>query len=629
MNLWKSTYGTLMVSLGIIAISCSKSPVDDIDPPETKPSGTEITSIHSLNTEKGSLNSHVAEWQSSSVEMDFRSYNTIEHPSLSAIHAMYPRIKKLSNGSFLLIYQQGLNAHDVYYAKSNDLVSWHNSNEQLFAKTDMKQYNSNVNDRVLYSSADAIVLDNGDILAFASFRLNQGYRLNDLNNGIMMRRSSDNGNTWSDTTVIYRGTTWEPSALQLSSKEIHVYFTSSNPNTGDSGTALLRSTDMGQSWTHVGKIIRQAAGEASDGSGKTIYTDQMPVAVQLNGSERIAVAFESRFGRTGTAADRYHLGIAYSTGNWASGGLTGTQEGPSERQSNLFLDQAAPYLRQFHSGETLLTCNIDKVFNVRIGNADACEFGSPLPAFPGKGVWGSIEVINDHTFAGVFPETYTATIDGTNTNCARIQIARFVLNHRINAAAFTPQMAGNSKAWKDVSDALFIGSVSQAQAVFRFAYDNDYLYCLVERSDNNLSTSDGIELMFQSGDTSGQPFILKIMPDGATGSLVGDKEGIDIASTIAGTFNNMGDDSGYIIELAIPRDRITVVSDRILFNAVLYDNKGNDTFSGLTASNFHKWLPVELKEASQPPITDPDPQPGDDDSGVGPQWRNGQEMNPW
>ena len=131
----------------------------------------------------------------------------LEKPLLSAVNARYPRIKKLKDNTFLLIYQQGPSAHDVYYALSRNFITWQNADEQLFAKTDMKQYESDVDDRVLFS-ADAIVLDNGDILAFASFRLNKGYRLNPLNNGIMMRRSADNGKTWSATQIIYRGTTW-------------------------------------------------------------------------------------------------------------------------------------------------------------------------------------------------------------------------------------------------------------------------------------------------------------------------------------------------------------------------------------------------------------------------------------
>ena len=128
-----------------------------------------------------------------------------------------------------------------------------------------------------------------------------------------------------------------------------------------------------------------------------IFTDQMPVAIQLNGSERIAVAFESRFGRTGTSEDKYHLGLAYSNDNWAACPPAGDEDGPAERQNNIFLNQAAPYLRQFRSGETVLSCNISGVFNMRIGDAKAWSFSDPMPGFPGRGSWGSIEPVDDHT----------------------------------------------------------------------------------------------------------------------------------------------------------------------------------------------------------------------------------------
>ena len=482
MNLRHNISSLLLLALALSTAACSKPSADENPNPKPGTGGsdpvpvdTEITSIHDLNATQGYLNSHAPEWQSSSLEMDFRSFMKLEKPLLSAVNARYPRIKKLKDNTFLLIYQQGPSAHDVYYALSRNFITWQNADEQLFAKTDMKQYESDVDDRVLFTSADAIVLDNGDILAFASFRLNKGYRLNPLNNGIMMRRSADNGKTWSATQIIYRGTTWEPSALQLSSGEVHVYFTDANTTTGNSGTSLLRSTDRGATWTTVGKVIRQKAGTATDGSGTVIFTDQMPVAIQLNGSERIAVAFESRFGRTGTSEDKYHLGLAYSNDNWAAGPPAGDEDGPAERQNNLFLDQAAPYLRQFRSGETILSCNISSLFNMRIGDTKAWTFGEPMQGFPGKGSWGSIEIIDDHTLAGVFPEAFTQTIDGQETASARIQLAKFVLNHRINATQFTPALVGSSAHWKDVQDALFIGSVSQAQAVFRFAYDDDNL----------------------------------------------------------------------------------------------------------------------------------------------------------
>ena len=632
MNLRHRITGVCACALMLSLAACTKSSADDNPNPKPGsgvpdvPVDTEITSIHDLNADQGYLNSHTTDWQSSSVEMDFRSYTILRHQTpLSAINARYPRIKRLADGTYMLSYQQGAIAHSVYYARSNNFFIWTDGDEALFPSCPEKQYQSNTDDTSLHSSADAIVLANGDILAFTAFRLKNGYRLNNLNNGIKMRRSKDNGRTWSAPEIIYRGTTWEPSAVQLSSGEIHVYFTSADPNKGDSGTALLRSKDNGATWTHVGKVIRQNAGTATDGSGDPIYTDQMPVPIQLNGSEEIAVAFESRFGRNGTG-DKYHLGMAYSRDNWAAGGLTGTEEGPADRQNNLFLDQAAPYLRQFRSGETLLSCNISQRFNVRLGDARGREFGEPVQLYAERGVMGSVEIIDDHTFAGVFPAVFSVTEGDKTTDCANIMLAKFVLNHRINASRFTPEIVGSSHDWTEVQDALFIGSVSQAQAAFRFAYDDQNVYCLVERLDRALDAADGIDLMLQSGNATGDPLTLKIKPDAAAGTLVCDNAAVQCAATVLGTFDETENDRGYVAVLAIPRDKLTIAGDRILFNAVLHDAAGDDTFTGLTATNYEKWLPVELKEAAEPT---PEPEPGDGDNGRGPGWNNGDEINPW
>ena len=633
MNFSKLTTGLCILALALAPAACTKPSADEHPNPKPgtgevpEPVETDISSIHDLNTGEGYLNSHSAEWQNSSVEMDYRSY-TILRPQtpLAAINARYPRIKKLKDGSYMLSYQQGATAHSVYYARSNNFYIWTAGSEGLFPSCPQKQYDGRTDDTALHSSSDAIVLANGDILSFVSFRCKNGYRTDNRNNGIKMRRSTDNGKSWSTPEIIYRGTTWEPSAVQLASGEIHVYFTSADPNKGDSGTALLRSTDNGATWTHIGKVIREHAGTATDGSGDPIYTDQMPVPIQLNGSDEIAVAFEARFGRSGGSSDQYHLGMAYTNDNWAAGGLTGTDEGPADKQKNLFLNQAAPYLRQFRSGETLLSCNISQRFNVRLGDAKARTFGEPVQLYAERGVMGSVEIIDDHTFAGVFPAVFTQNIDGKDTDCANLMLAKFVLNHRINATQFTPSVIGSSNAWKEVQDALFIGSVSQAQAAFRFAYDDEKLYCLVERLDGNVTAQDGVELMIQSGNATGNPLVLKFTVDAEAGTLVCDNKAVASAATILGSVDNEDNDEGYVLEIAIPRTEINAVQDRILFNAVLHDDAGDDTFTGLTSTNYEKWLPVELKLPA-PPVEEPEP--GDDDNGRGPQWDNGEETNPW
>lgn len=103
--------------------------------------------------------------------------------------------------------------------------------------------------------------------------------------------------------------------------------------------------------------------------------------------------------------------------------------------------------------------------------------------------------------------------------------------------------------------------------------------------------------------------------------------GGDVRRDRARHLRRNGQRPGYVVELAIPRERINVAADRILFNAVLHDAAGDDTFTGLAAGNYDKWLPVELKLPAEP-VTEPEPG-ADDDNGRGPGWSNGEEVNPW
>ena len=137
--------------IAIASVSCTTSNADDNPNPrpgkdqgEEKPVTSDITSIYDLNQNKGYLNSHAATWQNSVLEMDYSSIVTLEQPKITPAYPMYPRIKKLANGSYLLIYQQNLSAHDVYYAKSMNLTSWTEGGSPLFEKTDMNQYESSV-----------------------------------------------------------------------------------------------------------------------------------------------------------------------------------------------------------------------------------------------------------------------------------------------------------------------------------------------------------------------------------------------------------------------------------------------------------------------------------------------------
>lgn len=574
----------------------------------------DVTPIDSLlyNT-KAITNGHADEWESSSLEMNYRKMITLESPAISAGNAYYPRIKKLPNNSYLLLYQQGQTAWNVYMATSTDLKNWTNISTPLFQQEAIT-LTDGTKDTRCFSSADAIVLANGDILAFASFRLNNGYKSLPQNNGIMMRRSSDNGKTWSTEEIIYKGTTWEPSALELNSGEIQVYFTDAEPNIGDSGTSLLRSMNNGKTWTAAGKIIRQKTGVAIDGSGKTIFSDQMPVAIQLKGQTKVAVATEVRVGTS------YHLSMAWDNTNWAYAPLTDENVGPTDRNLSLGPSSAAaPYLVQFPSGETVLSYNEDKIFTMQMGNNDCTSFNTGFQPFSASGCWGSMNIADPHRLLAAFTDSYTSG----STSSSRIILSEFILNHRINGTALTPKIDGDDTDWAKVKDAFFIGSTTSTQANFRFAYDSKYLYCLVERSDNKLATGDNIELDFESGDGKGSPFILSFTPDSTNKAMTCKNTSIQYSSHVLGTFNDNYADKGYIIEIAIPISLVNAVESKILFNAIVQDSYGNDTFTGLTSNNYSKWLPIVLKsEESSQPI-------GNGDNGKGPGWKYDDGTNSW
>lgn len=583
--------------------------IDDVKfDDEEKPSEddeTNICSIYELNRSGMAENSHSNSWKYSSLEMDYRSYVELGASKLSTYYPFYPRVKKMKNGQYLLLYQHNTNANDCYYAISDDMKTW----------TDKGYLFQRESNSVKYKNPDAVVLENGDILVFVC---KQG-------KWIEMRRSTDNAQTWGEKQIIYTGGSMEPSALQLKSGEIQVYYTKCNTSRGysqgygDSGTGLLRSFDNGNNWVdEEGKIIRQKTGVwpvEEGGDGLPIYTDQMSVGIELTGNRGIAVASESRH-----KAD-YFLTMSWCDNNWTE--PRDLDKVPADRLDN-WTSGTGPYLRQFPSGESLLSYRAHSLFTVRLGNSIAREFDSSEPYCPftrGGGGWGSIEVIDSHIMAGAFPAKYER--DGEDAT--DLMLAKFILNHQIWATSMTPAIDGNHKDWSDVQEALFIGSASNAQTCFRFAYSEDYLYVLVERLDENVSESDVTNISIMASDFTGTPYKITLTPNGNTVKC-------DQAVVTCGSFvSNINDGktrSGYLCELAIPRMLLGEHLDKLLFNATTAENGVVDGFTGLTDTNYDKWIPIMLKEYVQPK---PEPKPGEDDTtGNGPSWSTSEDtVNPW
>jgi len=546
-----------------------------------------ISTIYELNHSDMEVNSHADVWRSSRLEADYNYKINLKAGSLEVNYPIYPRVKRMANGKYLLLYMEDTSATDCYYAISDDLKNWEKKG-YIFQRKD------NCNN---YKNPDAVVLDNGDIIAVANY---QG-------KAIVARRSTDNALTWGAEKTLYVGGSMEPSILQLQQGEhkgeIQVYYTKCNTSRGyshgygDSGTGLIRSTDGGKTWVNDSKkIIRQYTGiwplsytyggKTYKGDGLPIYTDQMAVGVELNAGLGIAVACESRFVST------YTLTMAYNYDNWTENRPDEDKTAyPADRWNN-WLTGAGPYLRQFPSGETLISYRANNTFYARMGNSLAREFdkSSAYQMFPvsGGGCWGSIELDDSHVMIGTYPYGYSSG----SARVSDVYIGRFILNHQIFCTEKTPVIDGDHSDWADVQEALFIGSETPTGVAFRFAHSADNLYIMIDRSDADVTSGDITLLRLINSARSGSPFVIKLTPDGK-GSVKCDQKSVTAKSYVNN--DKKKGNTGYTVELSIPLDQLSVVDSQVLFNAAVFESGTKDLFDGVLESDSGTWFTIEMQ----------------------------------
>ncbi len=566
-----------------------------------------INSFYDLNQTSNTVLSHENETSYNDLELDYRSFTIMGESQLGTAYPHYPRIKKMENGRYIMFYQDGKHSNNVYYATSKNLKNW-SAPKLLFDYT-------KVNKSVRYATCDAVVLDNGDILAICSYRSSSYYDTNPQKNGLVMKRSTNNGVTWSDEQKIYVGTNWEPYPIQLSSGEIQVYFTNTtcyynNELIDDTstGTAMIRSYDNGVTWTgdlsvpYSGQIVSQTPTRVAD--GVQLYSDQMPSAIELLGSGNMMLALETRHGLSGP----YKVSISYSSDNWKTP-LAANQTGPTDKITDAFAG-AGPYLRQFISGEVVLSSARQRKFTYRMFSPDGRSYSSvetqPFASYTESewsGYWGSLELVGSHTMVGITDTFISATdTDGPGN----LDYGKLNLNHSIKAKKMTAFLDGDAKEWINNDEAFFIGSVSQAQASVRSASDSEAVYFLIERLDDYLtSDTDTVTLYFAASKTSATYYRLNVNANGVVsydyynGSSYS-KVSKEIFSTsiINGTLDSDSDtDVGYSVEIKIPYTVLGGVRTEFsMYLALDNEDKGvqsaTDTLVRATLSDKSTWLKI-------------------------------------
>ena len=594
----KNTFFMLFFSIAISFIACGGSGENDENllagngntekPKEDEsqePVVCSITPIGELNQGTPIINSHADVTKRSSLMMNYRMLVTME-----SSYPRYPRIKKMKNGDYILFYHNGSANNNIgrrcVYALSKDMKTWINKGE-IFNSYDIIDSKGNKNIHC-YANCDGLVLSNGDILAVASCRANSGYRDLPEDAGIELRRSTDNGVTWSEPVKIYQGVNWEPFLLELPTGELHCYFTDSS-RTGleghgtDTGTAMVVSTDGGKTWrpdfsSSPYYVLRMRW----EKNGIVGYNHQMPSVVRLNDNKGLAAAVE-------TNNSGYHISLCYSDKDkWEY--LAADQEGPVD-SNNCVFSGMGPYLGQLPSGETVLSYESSSKYTLKIGDATARNFGSAYQPFSG-GYWGSFCIIDSHTLVG----TNIKAKEGP------VQMAQFVLNHRIDAVKRKVMVDGNNKEWANTDHALFVGSQSQAQGTLRCSHDDDNIYFLLEVLDRNLLASDYASLYISpvgNNKLSKGACCIQVTMNGLKNCEIYDaswKEAqldAQVKTYVCDETNERRiDNYGYIAEVAIPRSKLTITSGQVLVNFSITKRNSLDAICDVASTSTARWIPV-------------------------------------
>ena len=372
-------------------------------------------------------------------------------------------------------------------------------------------------------------------------------------------------------------------------------------------------------------------------------TNQMPVAIELNKKNKIVLVTEAFTGwlSSDKLSQSYNISMAYSNKTkikvnkngqikeiekyWLdindklnqkiydseqevfdNQGLSLVEEGPINVKNYMFTG-AAPYIQQMTSGETILSYN--KYFQnedgtwqnyptLRIGNEDAdftdsTEFKYDKDTDFGYG-FESISTLSSHCLA--LTAAGNKEVNGTQKHY--IGIYPMYLNHTITAKPL-------SEMSEDNTDALFIGSESQAQATIQVANDKDNIYFLINRLDNSITDKDTTELYVSSGEENDNyyKFVMNADKIVEMKQKIGENETkIDTKEIKSDINKNDTNDKngGYKVLLSIPKEKFGQEVNMLRLDAVV-NNQDNgeetvisDTFTNSKVNDISTWNKVKI-----------------------------------
>ena len=218
-----------------------------------------------------------------SIEWDQQSLNCI------AAEGGYPRMHRMNDGSLMVAYEN--RKGDVVVSRStNEGATWSDT-IQVFNHFQYTNVQNNTTCRVNIANPEFVQLKNNDILFACNLRpdKNEVFPFT-----IAVKRSSDNGKTWSEPLKLYEAAPrftdgcWEPAFLYLPDGTLQLYFANENPyqNSGEQEISLLTSADGGLNWTKDPIKVSFRANFRDGMPVPVISENKIYVAIEDNGYDQ-------------------------------------------------------------------------------------------------------------------------------------------------------------------------------------------------------------------------------------------------------------------------------------------------------------------------------------------------------
>ncbi len=256
--------------------------------------------------------------------------------------AGYPRIRRLNDGTLMVVYDTGGNGEMVYSTDNGE--TW-NGPFITFKKHTVTS-GTGESTEVNIANSELIQLQNGDLVMACNYRPAK-FEITPF--AIAVRRSSDGGKSWTEDQVIYEAAPrfkdgcWEPAFLQLPNGELQLYFANEAPflTSDEQNISMISSSDNGKTWTKDIKTVSFRAGRR----------DGMPVPL-LVGDEIIVAVEDNKVGQFKPYIVRSTL-----SDNWSSPVLADSpnREYALKQALRDEIYAGAPYLMRVPSGEVLLS----------------------------------------------------------------------------------------------------------------------------------------------------------------------------------------------------------------------------------------------------------------------------------